>query len=126
MSRLKPFAFLIGLALIGYIVSTLNLHAVWDRVRQLNPGLFFLAVLAGTPEILFKALRLKTFVAKAKSHISVKHSLLAFLSGQPLAAVTPGKLGDVSRIVLLSRFGKISMPTALAVHAADRIYDLAS
>ncbi len=126
MSRLRPFAFLIGLALFAYLVSTLNLQASWDRLKQLNLGLFFLAILVGMPEILFKSLRLRSFVAKAKSHISVKHSILAFLSGQPLAAVTPGKLGDVSRIVLLNRFGKIPMPTALGVHAADRIYDLAS
>lgn len=126
MNRLRPFAFLIGLALFCYLLSSLNLEASWARLKQLNLGVFFLALLIGTPEILFKSLRLKSFVAKAKSHISLKHAILSFLSGQPLAAVTPGKLGDVSRIVLLNRYGHISMPTALAVHAADRIYDLAS
>src|SRR5580692_11043550 len=104
MKRLRPFAFLIGLALFGYLLSTLNLQASWDRLKQIRIGWFFLALLVGTPEFLFKSLRLRSFVAKAKSHISVRQSIITFFSGQPLAAVTPGKLGDVPRIVLLSRF----------------------
>ncbi len=126
MKRLRPFAFLIFIALIVYVVSKLNLPSSWDRLKQLNPWLLLLAVVGGVPEYLFKSLRLRSFVARAKSHLSVKQSILTFLSGQPLASVTPGKLGDVSRIVLLNRLGKVSMPVALAVHVADRIYDLAA
>jgi uncharacterized protein (TIRG00374 family) len=100
------------------------LEASWERLKQLNFGLFALALVVGLPEFLFKSLRLCAFMKKAKSRLSFKEGLTVFFSGQPLAAVTPGKLGDVIRIILLSRFGKISKTKALAVHAADRIYDL--
>lgn len=126
MKRLRPLAYLISLALIIYLVSGLHLQSSWDRMKQLNPWLLLLAVAVGIPEYLFKSLRLRSFIIRAKSHLSVKQAILTFLSGQPLASVTPGKLGDVSRIVLLNRYGKVSMPVALAVHAADRIYDLAA
>ena len=126
MKRLRPYAFLIGLSLYIFMLSHLNLQASWDRLKTLDWKLFLLALLIGIPEVLFKSLRLQSFVAKASSHITLKKAVMAFLSGQPLAAVTPGKLGDVSRIVLLSRYGHISTPTALAVHAADRLYDLAA
>jgi len=126
MKRLKAIAILFSLGLFAFLLSRLQLQTSWERLRHLNLGYFFLAFLVGAPEFLFKSLRLRSFVGKAKSHLSVKNAVLTFFSGQPLASVTPGKLGDVSRIVLLNRFGKISMPTALAVHAADRIYDLAS
>lgn len=126
MKRLRPYAFFIGLSLYLFLLSRLNLHDSWDRLKTLDWRLFLLALLFGIPEVLLKSLRLKSFVVKASSHITFKQSISAYLSGQPLAAVTPGKLGDVSRIVLLGRYGKISTPTALAVHAADRIYDLAS
>jgi glycosyltransferase 2 family protein len=126
MKRLISFAFLIGLALYIFILTRLDLLACWEKLKQVNPWLILLAIGFGVPEVLFKSLRLRSFVVKAKSHISLKHAVLSFLSGQPLASITPGKLGDVSRIVLLGRYGKIPMSTALAVHAADRIYDLAS
>jgi len=126
MNRLRPYAFLIGLSLYAFMLSHLNLQASWDRLKTLDWRLFVLALLVGIPEVLFKSMRLKSFVAKASSNISLKKTVIAFMSGQPLAAVTPGKLGDVTRIVLLSRYARISTPTALAVHAADRLYDLAA
>src|ERR1035438_9435954 len=120
MNRLRPYAFLIGLSLYAFMLSNLNLQASWDRLKTLDWKLFLLALLVGIPEVLFKSMRLKSFVAKASSNISLKKTIIAFMLGQPLAAVTPGKLGDVTRIVLLSRYARISTPTALAVHAADR------
>ncbi len=126
MKRLSSFSALIGLALFVYILSRLDLLTCWEKLKQVNPGLIVLAISFGIPEVFFKSLRLRSFVMKAKGHISVKNAATSFLSGQPLASVTPGKLGDVSRIILLARYGKIPMSTALAVHAADRIYDLAS
>ncbi len=126
MKQLRPYAFIIGLSLYVFMISRLDLHASWDRLKTLDWKLFLLALLIGVPEVLFKSLRLKSFVTKSGSHISLKKSVISFMSGQPLAAVTPGKLGDVTRIVLLSRYGRISTPTALAVHVADRLYDLAA
>lgn len=121
---LKSFSFLIGLALFALILTRLNLRASWEILKTVNPRWFLPAFLFAAPEIFFKAMRLKSFAARASTHLSLKDAVWVFLSGQPLAAVTPGKLGDVSRIVLLARLCRLSMPSALAVHAADRIYDL--
>jgi len=49
-----------------------------------------------------------------------------YLSGQPLASVTPAKLGDVARVLLLSQKSGLSTAPALAVHVADKILDLAA
>lgn len=126
MKRFRPLIFLFSFGLVVYVLWGLHFQSCWDRLKQINPGLLAVALVGGLPEFLFKSLRLRSFVFRAKSHMTVKQALVTFFSGQPLASVTPGKLGDVSRILLLSRFGKIPMSTALAVHAADRIYDLAA
>jgi uncharacterized protein (TIRG00374 family) len=125
MKRLNSFTFIIGLVLFFYLISRLDFQTCWEKLTQVNLWLVILATSLGIPEIFLKSLRLKSFVSKAKSHISIKNALQAYLSGQPLASVTPGKLGDVSRIVLLSRYSRVPMSTALSIHAADRIYDLA-
>jgi uncharacterized protein (TIRG00374 family) len=123
---LKSFSFLFGPALLILILSRLNLRASWETLKTVDFRWFLPAFLFAVPEIFFKSERLKSFVTRASSHISLKNAAWAFLSGQPLAAVTPGKLGDVTRIILLNRLCRLPMPAALAVHAADRIYDLAA
>ena len=85
---------------------------------------FLPAFLFAVPEIFLKSERLKFLVTRASSRISIKNAIRTFLSGQPLGAITPGKIGDVTRIVLLNRICHLPMPSALAVHAADRIYDM--
>ena len=126
MKRFRPLIFLFSFGLVVYVLWGLHFQSCWERLKQVNSGLLLLALVGGLPEFLFKSLRLRSFVFRAKSHMTVRESLATFFSGQPLASVTPGKLGDVSRIVLLNRYGKIPMSTALAVHAADRIYDFAA
>ena len=126
MKRLRSLTFIIGPILFIFLISRLDLFSCWEKLIRVNLWLVLLATSLGIPEILLNSLRLKSFVAKAQSYIGFKKALLAYLSGLPLASVTPGKLGDVIRIVLLSRYAKIPKTTALAIHAADRIYDLAS
>jgi uncharacterized protein (TIRG00374 family) len=123
---LKSFSFLIGLALFAFLLSRIELTETWRILRTVDLRWFLPAFLFAVPEVFFKSLRLRAFVTKASSHITLPHSIWAFLSGQPLSALTPGKLGDVTRILMIGRYSKLSMPTALAVHAADRVYDLAA
>ena len=126
MRALRSFSFLIGFSLFALLLWHLDLKQSWAVLVRVDLRWFFAALLFAIPEILLKSLRLKAFVHKADGHIRLWDSVLCFLSGQPLAAVTPGKLGDVSRIVTLNHHAHLSMPRALAVHAADRIYDLAA
>lgn len=123
---LKTFSFLIGLGLFVLVLWNLDLRQSWAVLTRVDLRWFLFALPFAVPEILFKSLRLRSFVTKAGAHISVKDSVLCYLSGQPLGVLTPGKLGDVSRIVTLNHHARLSMPKALAVHAADRIYDLAA
>jgi len=126
VKKLISYTFIFGLLLYVFLISKLDFASCWEKLKQINLWLVLLATSLGLPEILLKSMRLKSFVTKAKAHINYKNALQAYLSGLPLASVTPGKLGDVSRIVLLSRYAKIPTSTSLAIHAADRIYDFAS
>jgi uncharacterized protein (TIRG00374 family) len=60
----------------------------------------------------------------SRSPLSYRHSVEIYLSGQPLSAVTPAKLGDVARVLGLSRWGHLSTPAAFSIHAADKVYDV--
>jgi hypothetical protein len=115
----------IGLALYALLLWKLDFTRAWGLLSQVKLWLFALAILAGLPEILCKALRLR-LLARNETHLTLKQGLHLFLSGQPMALVTPGKLGDVTRVWLLKHLSKRPMPECLAVHTSDKIFDFSA
>ena len=125
MKRLSHFAFLIGLGLFFYLlIKKVNLPTTWSVLKHANLYWLAAAFLLALPEILLKGLRLHGLAARLKSPLKYSEGIEIYLSGQPLSAVTPGKLGDVIRVFGLSKLGKLSVPSAFSVHVADKVYDL--
>ncbi len=122
----RPFALLFGLVLLGLLLSRLNLSASWDVMRRADPRFLAIALLWFPPEVFFKGWRLRFLASRLGSHLSLWDASRLYLAGQPLASLTPAKLGDVVRVVGLSRRGRLATAPALAVHVADKVYDLAS
>ncbi len=126
MKRFSPFATLIGLILFAVILSRVDLRASLDLLGKTSPLWIGAAFLLLSPEILLKSLRIRRLAAEAGHLIGVKDAVHVYLSGQPLASVTPAKLGDVARVLLLSQKSGMGTPQALAVHVADKVLDLAA
>jgi len=126
LKRLQPLSFLIGFILLAALLWRLNLADTWAVLRNSAPLWLTLALLGILPEILFKGWRLKSLAKRLGSKLSFWDGIRIYLAGQPLAALTPAKLGDVVRVGALSRQGKLDLAPALAVHVADKVYDLAA
>lgn len=126
MRRYSPFAYLIGLALFGIILSRVDLRTTMGLLGGAAPWFVAAALLFLTPEILLKAWRIRLLVREAGRRITLGSALRVYLSGQPLASVTPAKLGDVARVLLITRKATMDTPQALAVHVADKVLDLAA
>ena len=124
MKRLKPFAVLIGLLLYVLILRKAGIRDSLDLLAKVQWGWLFLSFLFVVPEVAFKALRFQLLVRRLGSHISYKDATDVYLSGQPLSTLTPSKLGDIVRVLGLSRWAKLPLPAALSVHVADKVYDL--
>ncbi|HVM32244.1 MAG TPA: lysylphosphatidylglycerol synthase transmembrane domain-containing protein [bacterium] len=124
MRRVGSFTFILGLVLFAVLLRTVDLDASWAILKSADAFWAFLAFLFLLPEVFFKALRLKVLCRIFKSRLSFAEGNLIYLSGQPLAAVTPAKLGDIVRVLGLKRWGGMRLTGAFAVHAADKVYDL--
>jgi uncharacterized protein (TIRG00374 family) len=124
MRRLSPFAFLLGLLLFYFLLRLVDLPASLSLLRSVSPFWLVMAFLTILPEILLKSWRIHQLAVLSRSPLSYKHSVWIYLAGQPVSAVTPAKLGDVTRVLGLSRWGHLSAPSAFALHAADKVYDL--
>jgi glycosyltransferase 2 family protein len=124
VKRLKPLAVLLGLSLYALILHKVGLHDPLDLLKKVQWGWLSLSFLFIVPEVVFKALRFQVLVKRLDSYLSFRDAADVYLSGQPLSTLTPSKLGDIVRVLGLSRWAKISLSTALSVHVADKVYDL--
>jgi len=126
VKRFSPLLFLIGLVLFALILSRVDISTCWQLLKNANPGWVTLAFLFLVPEVLLKAWRIRQLTRETKHSLSLTDATLVYLSGQPLASVTPAKVGDVARVLLLSKRSGMSMAQTLAVHVADKVLDLAA
>ncbi|MGH7739648.1 MAG: lysylphosphatidylglycerol synthase transmembrane domain-containing protein [bacterium] len=125
MRRFSHFAFLFGLALFGFILwKIIDLKTSWDLLEKSRWPWVAAGLLSILPEVCFKGLRFKLMASHFPSSLSFKNACAVYLSGQPLSILTPSKLGDIVRVWGISRWGKIKMTSAFAIHVADKVYDL--
>jgi uncharacterized protein (TIRG00374 family) len=123
VKRLKPLAALVGLTLYVLILRKAGIKDSLETLEKVQWGWLFLSFVFIVPEVAIKALRFQALVQRLGSHISFKDATDVYLSGQPLSTLTPSKLGDIVRVLGLSRWGKLPLPGALSVHVADKVYD---
>jgi uncharacterized protein (TIRG00374 family) len=124
MRRLSSFAFLLGLVLFLVLLKMVDLPTTWRILKSAQVFWVIAAILSLAPETFFKAVRFKILARLFHSNLSIKEGALIYLSGQPLSTVTPAKVGDIVRVLGIRHWGGLKLPTAFAIHVADKVYDI--
>jgi uncharacterized protein (TIRG00374 family) len=124
MRRLSSFSYLLGFILFYLLLRMVDLGTTLHILESASAFWVTLSFLFILPEIILKAFRISGLARVFHSHLSVKNSMGIYLAGQPLASVTPAKLGDIVRVVGIIRWGNLRSYSAFAVHVADKVYDL--
>jgi len=122
--RILSSLWILGFALFGYIVSQLDLSAIVTHVRQFR--LSWLCVCASTYLLsaIFKAARWRVALIAQGSPFSFFETLAVSFKTSFLGTVTPGRLGDLSRVGYLYR-STASVSKSLVTVFLDRLYDIA-
>ncbi|MBW3003731.1 flippase-like domain-containing protein [Candidatus Woesearchaeota archaeon] len=108
---------------LGYMLSKIDWLKAYDLF--LNSNLFFLiaAFFVMVASILVKIIRFK-FVTKYFDHkLNFRNSALIQMFGICVAMVTPGRLGEASKIYLLYRKG-IRLSISMSIMIFERLIDL--
>ncbi|HET9870807.1 MAG TPA: lysylphosphatidylglycerol synthase transmembrane domain-containing protein [bacterium] len=124
MRRLGSFTFILGLVLFAVLLGRVDLPTSWRILTSARPLWTLLAFLFLLPEVFFKAWRIKVLSHFFHSRLTFAQGNWIYLSGQPLSAVTPAKLGDIVRVLGIRHWGGLKLTGAFAVHVADKVYDL--
>lgn len=120
----KRYFGLIGIAILAYVLYSLDLTKVVDIILQLNPAIFLLAVLLETIGIFLKGYKYKLVVEAHGKSIPLLESTKYFLIGFFLGMVTPGRIGDIARAFYANKSIQ-NIGKSLSTVVIDRAIDLA-
>lgn len=114
----------VGLALLVWILSRTNINELFATVRQFSLSQIIWLVFISFVIILTKTLRFHTILTLYSVSIPFLKSLLIYGGGMFLGTITPGRLGDFSKIFYLKRISGCDFKKGLFVNVIDRLFDL--
>ena len=105
MKFLKKYSFLIGIIIFILIVARLDFRELIFVLSDINYFYLFLAIPFLIPMLVLKAYRWNYLKKTQGINYSFKESFLMYGSGMYLGILTPGRLGEISKIVFLKNRG---------------------
>lgn len=123
MRWLKWFR-LAGVLLFLWILSKIDWKTVLQTIKTLKPGYLAAYVLCFACMIFVRVIRLRLCARKLGVPLSLPDSYVTTVEPALMGAVTPGRVGELTRIGHLQRHG-MALPSALALVGMERLVDLA-
>ncbi|MFQ5443899.1 MAG: lysylphosphatidylglycerol synthase transmembrane domain-containing protein [Nitrospinales bacterium] len=115
---------LIGILLFFYILSQIDLETLGRHLAQVNLPIVGVTVLLTLPQIYLKALRLKSLLATQKVAYPSSKAFISYMSSIFWGIVTPGRVGEVARVVYLVRDTGVSYGKSILSVFIDRCFDI--
>jgi len=124
--RLKkiPFWRFIGLLAVVVVIYFAGPAKVWAVLSKADIRLISAAVGLAIPMAIIKGIRWQLLLHSYDVKLTFRESTAMYAIGMVLSAVTPGRVGDFVKIVLLIKKG-CSIGKAIASNILDRIFDVA-
>lgn len=114
----------LGLAIFVVIVTRVDWHGFVGIFARAHMRLLYAAVILIIPLIWIKALRWRLLLSWQGYHISVWDSFLYYSSSVSLGAITPGRIGEFSKVLYLKKAGISTLSQGLSSVLVDRFFDL--
>ena len=114
-----------GVIVFIYILSTLDFTILYNQFQNIEVIYLTIAFLLNFPMIYFKSYRWQQILKKQEVSISPKKSFEYYMSSLYLGFITPGRIGEFSRVIYIKNlfkdkdYGSIFSSVVL-----DRLFDL--
>jgi len=120
---LKKFYLFLGLIVFVWIVKDIDFIKLKEVIFTINYFPYALAAFLWLPVVLLKTYRWKKIMDNQRIFYSLKDAFLIYGSSSLLGLITPGKIGDFSKIAHLTKdrhsFGRAFLGSFL-----ERVFDL--
>lgn len=115
---------LIGIILLIFVITRVDLSSVASTITKVNLWYLALAIALNFPLIFFKAWRWQSLLKMQDVDYGFRQAFPAYLSGIYLGLVTPGRLGEFSRVLYLTNDKELSFGEAFSSVLVDRLCDI--
>ena len=122
--KITKYLGLIGIILLFYIISKVNLNQVITIISSANPFFIVLSMVMLFFAIILRSLRWKIIINATGFAIPLKDCSIIWLKGYFLGGVTPGRVGDLFRAKFLTDKMGISLGKSLLTAVIDRLLDI--
>ena len=123
-NRAKLLTRLLGIGVLVYILFHVDIPKVASVLKRTQWGPFILAFLLLVPLYGIKALRWRRILAWQNIRYSRRDALLAYLSANFIALVTPGRIGEAVKAFYIKQDTGLGIARALPSVILDRFFDL--
>ena len=122
--RWRNWLKLIGLVLLVWIMSTIDWEQATQTLLKLNPA-YLLGYLVFFVAMMFvRTIRLRIALSKLGHQLAFIDCYVATLEPAFMGVVTPGRLGEFTRVGYMHANG-VPMPKAIVVVIVERLIDIA-
>lgn len=115
---------LIGLILLVFILSRLEIDKLVGILRGTDVCFLLAAILLNVPQIFIKACRWRALLKMQGISYSVKDAVLAYAGSTYIGFLTPGRVGDLVKVLHLRKDASVSVSRGLPSAIVDRLFDL--
>ncbi len=123
MKRAKFYIHFIGLGLFAVILYEIDAIKTFSLIKEVDLCYLSLSILLIFPIIFLRNLRWQYILKNEKIEIGFKESFLIYFYAIFWGAVTPGSLGEFSKIIFLNR-KKVSWVKSASSVIIDRLFDI--
>jgi len=120
---LKKYSFLIGFFLLIFVIYQLDWKILYLSFQEINYRLLIPTIFLTIPILFVKAWRWNYLKKLQNINYKLNDSFLIYSVGSALGSLTPGRLGEISRISYLKSDGHSTGKSLVSV-VMDRLLDL--
>lgn len=122
MQNRNAIRLVIGLIIIGVLASSFDLRAIYNAVISAQIGYLFLAFLIYSVTLLILTIRWRGILSQLGCSLPLAVAFQVFVAGVLLSDLTPAKLGDLFRPLLVK--DRIPLSKGAVSVAIDKFADL--
>jgi glycosyltransferase 2 family protein len=125
LSKYRWIISIIFLSVLVFIFTTLDMTAVYGQVLNSNKLFLTLGVLSLVLVILLKIARFCLISRYCSYSLTFKQASLVEIVGISLAMLTPGRVGEGSKAIIMNRQFGIPLASSFSVIVLERLMDIA-
>jgi len=124
IDKIKKYSRLIGIVIFVIILATIDWEKTLQIIKKADPLLILFATILFPFFVLLKAVRWHILLKGQGTEYSLKSCFLVYLSSNYLGVLTPGRIGELSKIFYLKQDTQLSYTRGFSNVLADRLFDI--